>query len=225
MANCLWHLAVLAFVVIAASHRSGAAVVPEGETFAGAEIIETTEGSVPLYQNPAFMALQSMIDVGVEKIASSFSDVEEAAEGMMDNVEEYFTRMLRQIGDDAKEFKPHLKEFYNAIPPKAYQKLVLDCLRTLLKQTQDHCGKTLLEHNPIHPGLKLDVSRAKRSAERMTLAKFGESLSTWMTTIDKFVVDYLTKAIPVTCPIAENWISELIQRVELITPEKFKADW
>lgn len=226
MANCLWRFVVLALFVVAASHYSSAAsIVEERETEAVDKLEPIESVARNFYSNPALLALGSVFDEGIKKIVSSFSEVENAAEGMVDNLKIYFEQWLKQIGDDAEEYTPHLKEFYKAIPAKAYHKLVIDCLKTALKQTQDHCGQIALEHNPIHPGLKLESGRAKRSTERMTLAKFGQSLSTWMTSIDTFIVEYLTNSIPVTCPMVELWLKELIEKVEMIKPEEFKKDW
>jgi hypothetical protein len=229
MANCSWRFVVLALFVMATSRQCSAASIVEEEPVV---VMETVEKMEPIesvaknfYSNPALLALGAVLDEGVKKIVSSFSEVESAAEGMADNVVEYYKQWFVQFANDGGEYLPHLKEFYKAIPPKAYHKLILDCLRTALKQTQDHCGKLVLEHNPIHPGLKLETSRAKRSTEKMTLAKFGQSLSVWLTSIDTFVVEYLKSSIPVTCPMVELWMKELIQKVERMKPEEIKKEW
>jgi len=227
MAKCSWRFAVLALCVIAASRQSGAASIADPEVMENETVQMKPIESIAseYYTNPSLLALKAVFDQGLKKIVSSFSEVEQAAEGMLKNVETYVTEFGKEFFRDAEEYLPHLKEFYNAIPAKAYHKLVLDSLRTALKQSQDHCGRLALDHNPIHPGLKLDLSRTKRAAERMNLAKFGESLSTWMTSIDTFVVEYLKNSIPVTCPMLERWIKELIAKVEVMKPEEVKKPW
>jgi len=198
MVNRLWHFAVLALIVVVASHQTDADI--ETDAHKVADLTRTFE----------------------RKVKSSFPDVAKATEGMMVNLLEYIMRYLKQRGDDASEYVPHFKEFYDAITSRPLKKLFLDCMRTLLSQTQHHCGKVHLEHNPVHPGLQADVSRSKRSTERMTLAKFGESLSTWMTVVDKATVDYVTKAAPIACSVLEEGLKGVIQHVQRFSPEDFK---
>jgi len=187
------------------------------------ELIEKVVGK--MYSEPQFLALGSVFEEGVMKILSSFSEVEEAAEGMANNVEKFIENAGRQLFNDLSDYAPLMKEFYSAVPAEAYHKFVLDSLITLNAHVKDHCGQVALEHNPIHPGLKLESSRRRRSSQVWTLATLGQSFSNWMTNIDNFVVEYLTKSIPITCNMIELMLQESIQKVEKMKPEEFKKKW
>merc|ERR1711942_110902 len=220
MANCLlWNFAVLALVASAA--RAAVIVDTEG--------VEHHDYNMESYhgfmggKKQQFDAYGKIWHEMIKKIGSSFEGVEKAAEGMVDNFFEYFTQSVEQVFKDASEFVPHMKEFYNAIPASAVHKLTLDILRTALKQNQDHCGKIDLEYNPLHPGLKAHGARKRRETEeKMNLAKFGKAISSLFTDVDNFVVDYVSKSIPMMCPLIDEWLKEQIKKGEAMDPEDFK---
>lgn len=253
MAQCSWYVAVLALLLIAASRQSSAKDLPrltgllsingklpeeEADVMQHNTTVEVTEEEGDeidtvmiekvvgkMYSEPQFLALGSVFEEGVMRILSSFSEVEEAAEGMVNNVEKFIDNTGRQSFKDLGDYVPLLKEFYSAVPAEAYHKFVLNSLITLHAQVKDHCGQVTLEHNPIHPGLKLDSSRRRRSSQVWTLATLGQSFSKWMTNIDNFVVEYLTKSIPITCNMMDLVLQESIQKVEKMKPEELKKEW
>merc|ERR1711942_194513 len=161
----------------------------------------------------------------MKKIGSSLEGVEKAADGMVDNLEKYASKMLYQFGKFNNELGPHIKEYFDAVPASAIHKLTLDFLRLSLKLTEDDCGKISLEYNPLHPGRKAPAARKRRDTEeKMTLAKFGKAISSLFTDVDNFVVDYISKSVSIKCPLAEAWFKEKIERIEAMDPEDFKKE-
>lgn len=227
MANCLvWKLAAMALFVAAAR----AAVIVDAEVeqpregVAGMSYAETAMGFFDSKKDQ-FAVHQALLNQLGKKLEGSFEGVATAAEAMGNNFLVYFEKTFVQLGDDVGEYVPHVKEFYNAIPASALHKMVLDFLRTMLKQNQDHCGKIDLEYYPLHPGLTAQKDRRKRETEKMTLAKFGQAISTLFTDVDNFVVEYISKSIPVICPMIDEWLKEQIAKGEAMDPEKFKEEF
>lgn len=206
MANCLWNFVFAALVLVVAARGSGAAAVvvdtgPTGKSHAEAQ--------------------QDLIKQLWGKIESSFDSVGSAAEGMAENFGKYLDKSLRQMGRDIHDYGPHVEEFVDAIPAPVLHKMSLDFVRTALKHSEDHCGKVGLRYNPIHPGLTHET-RSKRDADPMTLAKFGQAISTVFTNIDDFVVQYVTKSQPMLCDNIEKWLKRQIAQGEAMDPEEFK---
>jgi len=158
---------------------TGAAVVIEEEApteaattaaEAAAEAAETSfVDSVKSYydtnKNQLVVHAALLGDLGY-KIGKSFKGVSKATEGLAKNFLTYFEKTVEQVVRDMGEHMPHFVAFYDAIPAPAFKKLILSSLRTVLKQSQDHCGTIDLEYYPLHPGLQ-----PKNSAERGTRKK------------------------------------------------------
>merc|ERR1739838_907129 len=223
MVNCLiWKIAVLALILAAATRDSGASVIVsevESESQGNGESPVPSTDKMDQF-NRFSTRLASEV---ASKVTLSFFGVRLGALGLLDNFVEYLTQAGQQFTTDLQEYTPHIKEFYNALPAEAYHKLVLQILRTAHKQSKDHCGKIILKYNPFHPDLK--ATRSKRETEKMTLAKFGQALSSWMTSIDDGVAEWLTKTIPAYCPLVEEWLKDFIANVEKMKPEDVKKEW
>jgi len=221
MANCLvWKFVALALFVATAR----AAVIME----------EATEGEVASWKEKAlgyvennkdqFSALQALSAELTKKMVGSLAGMKTAGKAMGNNWVVYFQKSIEQIEADAKEYIPHFAEFYGAIPAPAFKKMALDILRTMLKQNEDHCGKVDLEYFPLHPGLTAHKDRKRRDAEseKMTLAKFGQAISSFFTAADDGLVEYQTKAIAIACPMIDDWLKATIALVDGMTPEQLK---
>jgi len=226
MANCLaWKLAAMALFVAAAN---AAVIVDEVEEPRDGEAgISYAESALGYFNSKKeqFEAHETLMEELLKKLEGSFEGVANAAEAMGKNFLVYYKKTFEQLGDDITEYVPHLKEFYNAIPASAFHKMALDSLRTMLKQNKDHCGKIDLEYNPFHPGLTAQKDRKKRETEKMTLAKFGQAISTLFTDFDNFSVEYVSKAVPMICPIIDGWLEDLIKKYEVMDPEEFTKNW
>jgi len=234
MASCLWKNLVVVALMVA---LTGAAVVIEEEApteaattaaEAAAEAAETSfVDSVKSYydtnKNQLVVHAALLGDLGY-KIGKSFKGVSKATEGLAKNFGTYFEKTVEQVVRDSAEHMPHFKAFYDAIPAPAFKKLILSSLRTVLKQSQDHCGKIDLEYYPLHPGLSAQELRRKRDTEKMTLAKFGQAISTLFTDVDNFTVEYFSKSVPMLCSLSEEWLKAQIANGEALEPEEFKKN-
>jgi len=218
-------LAVLVLILAAAARDSGASVITDFEVEPESEVQGNGESPIPSTDKMDQLSRYNtrLASDVASKITSSFLGVKLGALGLMDNFVEYFTQAGQQLTTDLQEYTPHIKEFYNALPAEAYHKLVLQILRTAQKHSKDHCGKIALKYNPFHPDLK--ATRSKRETEKMTLAKFGQALSTWMTSIDDGIAEWLTKTIPAYCPLLDEWLKDFIANVEKMNPEDVKKRW
>jgi len=58
----------------------------------------------------------------------------------------------------------------------------------------------------------------------MTLAKFGQAISTLFTDVDNFAVEYYSKSVPMLCSLSEEWLKAQIANGEALEPEEFKKN-
>lgn len=220
MANCLaWKFAALALFVATARAAVIMDAAASGEATSWKEralgYVETNKDK--------FSALQELSAELTKKVIGSFTGMRAAGKAMGGNWITYFQKSIEQIETDVKEYVPHFKEFYDAIPAPAFKKLLLDVLGKMIEQHKDHCGKVDLEYYPFHPGLTAQKDRKRRDAdEKMTLAKFGETISAFFTDADAGLVEYHTKTVAVVCPMTTEWLEAVKTRVEAATPEQLK---
>jgi len=225
-------------MVIAAAAASAAASAadeprPTMEEEADIEVTEVSRNETKdrdQIERERWRKIENIVDKHARKIRDSGENLDRAFEGLLDNFVKYMEESFKLHGRSFFLYTPHLERLLYSIPGKAYHKLALNMLKTHLRQCKDHCGNAILKYNPIHPDLTADNARAKREAEAesdsesetMTLAKFGQALSTFATDVDKAISEYLAKALPSACNMWENWLTGLIAHVEKSNPDDFK---
>ena len=62
----------------------------------------------------------------------------------------------------------------------------------------------------------------KRETDKMTLAKFGKTLSTLMKTVDDGITGWLTRGLPAYCPDLKKNLEMNISDMEAMEPEYLK---
>jgi len=186
----------------------------------------------------------------MSKIEGSWDKVKAAADGLFDNLRNYIQQMRHFHDNGFSLITPFLKQFYYAIPGKAYHKLAVMTLRTYLQQAKDHCGKTILNYNPLNPKLRLrrrDTELAEirwteghperddtlveatwkrvepeEKEETMTLAKFGDAILVFLDEMSIAIMDYLDQAVPLACNTNIEWLTLMSEQVEKMDPDDFK---
>jgi len=214
-AGLLRNLAVVALLV---ALTNASVILEEEET-----IVDKTKAYWDNNKDELMAHTALMMELG-NKLEKSYNGVEKAAGAMVQNFWTYFEKSVEAVSRDVRELAPHFVTFYRAIPAPVIKKLVMDMLRTAAKQNKEHCGDVDLEYNPLHPGLTRQELRKKRETEeKMTLAKFGQAISTMFTDVDNFVVEYISKSIPMGCKLVDNWLERQIAKGEEMDAEEFKA--
>lgn len=182
-----------------------------GEDYAPAEYVPAE------YHNPAMNAVSK----DARDVSISVKGVYAQLEGFARQFEVFKRHFEKALEAGLTSFLKNLKPLVEAAPAKVLKTLVINMMKTTNNLLKSFVG-VYSDYNPLHPKKSSDFLSLLRR-ELTTLSTFGQSISTLLDNVDKLVVDYIDSLLVPTIEKAASKIDEVIETMEAIPDESFKA--